>query len=96
MRTRVLLLSGLLIAGGVVLYTFISEDGWRGKTQLQQERAALEGRVRSLKQGNDALAREAKALQDSGDENLVLEEAVRSELGYVKKDEVIILTDEES
>lgn len=95
MRPRVLLLGGFLIAGAVVGYTFIAEDGWREKRRLEREQAALEGRVKQLKADNTALADQARALKDERPENPVLEEAVRAELGYVKKDELVILTQEE-
>jgi cell division protein FtsB len=91
-KPRVLLLGGVVIATMVVGYTFLSSDGWREKSRLQQEQAALEGRVKQLQADNAQLAEQARALRDERPDNRVLEEAVRSELGYVKKDEVVILT----
>ena len=95
MRARVLLLSGFFIAAGVLAYAFIAEDGYRGTVHLEEEKAALKARVGIMEADNAALAEEAKALQDTEEGNPVLEQAVRSELGYVKKDEVIVLTDGE-
>ena len=92
MRPRHLLLTGVAIATVVLGYTFLSADGWREKARLQKEQAALDGRVKQLKADNAVLADEAQALRDERPDNRVLEEAVRSELGYVKKDEVVILT----
>ncbi len=79
----------------VVGYTFLSGDGWREKSRLQQEQGALEGRVKQLKADNAVLAEQAQQLRDERTDNTVLEEAVRSELGYVKKDEVVILTSDD-
>lgn len=77
-------------------YTLLSSDGFREKSRLQQEQAALEGRVKRLQTDNAMLAEQARALRDERGDNALLEEAVRSELGYVKKDEVVILTGDET
>ena len=91
-RPRVVILTGLAISGLVLSYALLSSDGWREKSRLQREESALDGRVKRLKSENAALAKEAKALRDERADNPVLEEAVRSELGYVKKNEVVVLT----
>ena len=77
----------LAIAG----YALLSESGWTRMRDRQAEQAHLEQRIERLQKRNLDLADRAKALKD---DDVVLEEVAREELGYIKEDEVILLLDQ--
>lgn len=95
MRPRVLLLGGAALCGAALGWALMSEDGWPKTQRLEEERAALEAKAARFRAEITTLAGEASALQDTGGENPVLEQVVRTELGYVRQDEVILLMGDE-
>lgn len=95
MRPRVLLVGGAALCGAALGWALMSEDGWPKTQRLEEERAALEAKAARLRSEITTLADEARVLQDTGGDNPVLEQVVRTELGYVRKDEVILLMEDE-
>lgn len=80
----------LLVCG----YAVMSDDGLPKTKKLSAERDALEHRIADIEAENSALAHEIENLRDEDDvsKHPFLEQAVRKELGYIKKDEIVVLT----
>lgn len=94
MRPRTVLVCGAVLAATVVGFTLLQDDAWPAKQKLDADRAHLEARAQELTRQNVSLRARAATLRDDRADNRVLERAVRSELGYVKPDEVVVFTDE--
>lgn len=92
MRPRTVLAVCSLVAAGLASYVALSPGGLPRLSAQRAEVAGLEADVEALKQENATLAREARLLQGEGAEaRPYLEKAVREDLGWVKKDEHLLL-----
>ena len=83
----VILGSAAMIALAIVLHTFFAPDGWQQRQkvrddlkQLKNENLQLETQITTLKQEIRALRTNPK----------YQERTIRNELGYVKKDDIIL------
>lgn len=84
--TWVPLAAAAALAVAALLYTVFSPDGLLQWFRLRREVAVLTAENDALRQENEALRDEAKRLKA---DKASVERAVRHELGYVRKDEVV-------
>lgn len=91
MRPRVLLAVSLVAALAVGAYTALSPSGLSRWFALTDEERQLDSQLEAATRHNAALVDEVKRLRD---DPRVVEEAAREQLGYVKKDEVVLLLPE--
>ncbi len=91
---RPLLLLGIcaFAALGVLGYGLLSSDGVGKTRRLNAERQELEQRVETLETENAHIAHDIEQLRDE-DNTAYLEKTVREELGYIRPDEVVVLTE---
>lgn len=92
LRLRRLVPSLLLILaiGGLTMQALQGERGWRGWSDLQNEKTALTQELAALKNQNAELQKQVKLL---GNDNLdldFLDERARLVLGLVRRDETIV------
>jgi cell division protein FtsB len=94
MRPRWILVICVLVSSGIAGYALLSETGAPRLQAQQRELDAIEGDVAQLRTQNDALAQDAQRLTGDDPANQpYLEQAVRQELGYVRPDERVVLTE---
>ena len=91
MRPRVVLAVSLVVALAVGAYTALSPSGLSRWFSLRDEERQLDAQLDDANQKNAALVDEVKLLRD---DPRVLEEAVREELGYVKRGELVLVVPE--
>ena len=80
----------LLAIAGLTMQALQGERGWRGWSDLQNEKAALQEELTALKSDNAELQKQVKLL---GNDNLdldFLDERARLVLGLVGRDETIV------
>ncbi|MCC7075108.1 MAG: septum formation initiator family protein [Deltaproteobacteria bacterium] len=91
MRLRVLLAVSVVAALAVGTYTVLAPSGLARWFSLRDEERVLDGQLELALRENAALALEVQRLQS---DPRVVEEAAREELGYVKKDELVLMVPE--
>lgn len=89
-RPRTILLTCTAASALVLGWNFFVNDSHDQATKKKAEAVDLERQVKSLEAESDALRLRAQKLKEASPE---LEDAVRQELGYVKRDEVILRLD---
>lgn len=91
MRPRALLAVSFVVALAVGAYTALAPSGLSRWFSLRDEEKRLDQQVDAAHAYNAALADEVKQLRE---DPRVVEEAVREELGYVKKGELVLIVPE--
>lgn len=95
MRPRTVLAACALVASGISGYAVLSEDGLSRMRRQREEAARLSADVDKLRAENERLKAEARRLEGEGEgADAYLEKVVRDELGYVRKNEHVLLLDE--
>ncbi len=91
MRLRVVLAVSVVAALAVGTYTVLAPSGLARWFSLTDEERQLDRQLEVAQQDNAALADEVTRLRS---DPRVVEEAAREELGYVKKDELVLIVPE--
>jgi cell division protein FtsB len=95
MRARTVLVVCGFLAAGLASYAALSPGGLQRLSAQRAEVSSLEADVSALKLDNASLHREARLLQsDTPEARPYLEKAIREELGWVKRDERLLLLEE--
>ena len=89
-RPRTILLSCTVASALVLGWNFFVNDSHDRAGQKKAEAVELERQVKSLERESNLLSKRAQKLKTHSPE---LEDAVRQELGYIKRDEVILRLD---
>jgi len=93
-RTRLLLSVSVTVTLLVVAWVKFSSGGSAKLDAMQHEQARLESEVAAAKAENDKLKHESTLLSgDAPGSEAHLEKVAREELGYVGKDEKLLLVD---
>lgn len=91
MRPRVLLVAAAGVALAVVAYAVLVPSGLPRSRELRAEERALASEVEQARAHNARLEREVKVLQGGEPSSAaVLEKLAREELGWVKRDELVL------
>ena len=90
MRGRSILLLAVTISVVVVAWTLLSPTGLHGVVQLREEKRVLTEQIAKAQDRNDRIADEIRLLQ-SPEGKALWEKKAREELGYVGKDEIVLL-----
>lgn len=80
----------LLAIGGLTMQALQGERGWRGWSDLKQQRAALKNELALLESENAALQQQVKLLGNDTLDLDFLDERARLVLGLVGRDETIV------
>jgi cell division protein FtsB len=88
-RSILLLCTGAAFA--IAVYAVLAPNALPQLRDAKRENAALQADVDKQRADNDALARDVAALKDNGAVGqATIEHAARTELGFVKKDELVV------
>jgi cell division protein FtsB len=85
---RVFTLASGLMSIAIVLAALVGQNGFSKHDKLRAELESVRALNESLRVENARLRREAKALASSPD---YIEAVIRDELGFVKKDELVLI-----
>lgn len=91
MRPRALLAVSFVVALAVGTYAVLAPSGLSRWLSLRDEEKRLDQQVQAAQEHNAALTDEVAHLRD---DPRVVEEAVREELGWVKKGELVLVVPE--
>ncbi|MDP7037982.1 MAG: septum formation initiator family protein [Myxococcota bacterium] len=89
----VILSSAAIIALAIVVHTFFAPDGWQQRQKVRDDLKQLKDENRQLETQIETLKQEVSALRTSPKYQ---ERTIRNELGYVKKEDIILELSPES
>lgn len=91
MRPRVLLVVAGAIALAIVAYAVIAPSALPRLLQLKEEEKSLSGDLEKARADNARIAEQVRVLQGGEPSSpAVLEKVAREELGWVKRDEIVL------
>jgi cell division protein FtsB len=83
----VILSSAAIFALAIVVHTFFAPDGWQQRQKVRDDLEQLENGNRQLETQIETLKQEVRALRTNPKYQ---ERTIRNELGYVKKEDIIL------
>ena len=95
MKPRFIILGCALIAALVLGYAALSDGGVDKMRELTAQQHELQRRAERARAENEQLVREIETLRgDDPTHDGALERAIREDLGYVRKDEIVVVLDD--